>query len=74
MHRTQIYFDEPLFDELKRQASLLGVSISAYIRDTLKKDIEEKNRKKPSIDFDSVAGIWADRDISVESIRKSAWK
>ena len=39
MHRTQIYFEE-----LKRQVNTLGVSLSAYIRDTLKKDLEEKKR------------------------------
>jgi post-segregation antitoxin (ccd killing protein) len=74
MHRTQIYFDEPLFDDLKRQANLLGISISAYIRVTLKRDIEEKKQKKPSIDFDAMSGIWEGRDITIESIREKAWK
>jgi len=73
MHRTQIYFDEPLFDELKRQSSLLGISISAYIRDAIKRDIEDKKRK-PSVDFDEVFGMWAEKDITIESIRKRAWK
>ncbi|HIP61648.1 MAG TPA: hypothetical protein EYG98_03745 [Sulfurovum sp.] len=73
MHRTQIYFDEPLFDELKRQSSLLGISISAYIRDAIKRDIEDK-KQQPSVDFDGVFGMWAEKDITIESIRKRAWK
>ncbi len=74
MHRTQIYFDEPLFHDLKRQASLLGVSISAYIRDTLKKDIEEKKQQSSSIDFDAMSGIWKDKDVTIDSIREKAWR
>ena len=31
----------------------------------------EKNKGKP--DFKSVFGIWKDRDITIESIRKKAW-
>ena len=31
----------------------------------------EKNKGKP--DFKSVFGIWKDRDITLENIRKKAW-
>lgn len=74
MHRTQIYFDEPLFEELKRQANTLGVSLSAYIRETLKKDLEEKKKKPSSVDFSNFSGMWEDRDITQESLRTKAWK
>jgi len=74
MHRTQIYFEEPFFEELKRQASSLGVSLSAYIRDTLKKDLEEKKKKPSSVDLSHFSGMWEDRDISQESLREQAWK
>jgi len=32
----------------------------------------EKSKEKP--DFKSVFGIWKDRDITIESIRKKTWK
>jgi len=74
MHRTQIYFEEPFFEELKRQANTLGISLSAYIRETLKKDIEEKKKKPSSVDLSNFSGMWEDREITQESLRKKAWK
>lgn len=74
MHRTQIYFEEPFFEELKRQANTLGISLSAYIRDTLKKDLDEKKKKPSSADFSNFSGMWKDRDISQDSLREKAWK
>jgi len=74
MHRTQIYFEEPLFDELKAQANALGISLSAYIRNTLKKDLQEKNNKPQTNDFSQFAGMWEDREITQESLREQAWK
>jgi hypothetical protein len=74
MHRTQIYFDEPLFEALKRQASTLGLSLSAYIREVLKKDLEMKKREKKSLDFSDFSGMWKERDIDQKSLREKAWK
>jgi len=74
MHRTQIYFEEPFFEELKRQANTLGISLSAYIRETLKKDMEEKKKKPSSVDLSNFSGMWEDRNISQESLREQAWK
>lgn len=73
MHRTQIYFEESLFAELKIQANSLGLSLSAYIRNVLEKDLQE--RKKPQLlDFSDYAGMWESREISQKSIREKAWK
>ena len=74
MHRTQIYFEEELFSELKKQANQLGLSISAYIRDTLKKDLQKRQQEPKKVDFSEFAGMWKDRDISIEKIREKAWK
>ncbi len=74
MHRTQIYFEEPFFEELKRQANTLGISLSAYIRDTLKKDLDEKKQKPSSTDFSNFSGMWKDKDINQDSLREKAWK
>jgi hypothetical protein len=74
MHRTQIYFDEPLFEALKREASTLGLSLSAYIREALKKDLEMRKREKKSPDFSDFSGMWKERDIDQKSLREKAWK
>ena len=74
MHRIQIYFDESLFEELKSQANSLGLSLSAYIRKILQKDLEEKRKKLQSLDLSNFSGMWEDRDVTQESIRKKAWK
>jgi len=38
------------------------------------KNIEVENKKnKEKPDFESVFGIWKDRDITIENIRKKAW-
>ncbi len=74
MHRTQIYFDEPLFEALKREANILGLSLSAYIRETLKKDLETKRGEEKSPNFSDFSGMWKDREISQETIREKAWK
>jgi hypothetical protein len=74
MHRTQIYFEEPLFEELKAQANALGISLSAYIRNTLKKDLQEKKNKPQSNDFSQFAGMWEGRETTQETLREQAWK
>jgi hypothetical protein len=74
MQRTQIYFEEVMLEELKQKARNLGISLSAYIRDVLKEDLENKKQRPKKLDFSEFAGMWQDRDISLEDIRKSAWK
>jgi len=74
VHRTQIYFEEPLFDELKRQANILGISLSAYIRDVLKKDLDNKNREPTELDLSQFSGMWRDREVTQETLREQAWK
>ena len=74
MHRTQIYFEEQCFESVKKKAKSLNISVSAYIRDTIKKDLEVKNTNQRPIDLSSFSGLWEDYDISIESIREKAWK
>ena len=72
MHRTQLNFDEVLFDSLKARANSLGVSISEYIRGLVKQDLEQNLKNKN--DFSKFAGMWEDRDITLEDIREKAWR
>lgn len=41
MHRTQIYLQDALYENLKTRARSVGVSISELIRRTLEKDIQK---------------------------------
>ena len=74
MHRTQIYFEEPLFREIKRQANALGLSLSAYIREVLQRDIDNRKKKPQKLDLSEFSGMWEDRNITQESLREKAWK
>jgi len=74
MHRTQIYFEETLFEELKQQANTLGISLSAYIRDTLKKDLQNKKNNTNTTDFSQFSGMWENREVTQSSLREDAWK
>ena len=74
MHRTQIYFEESLFEELKAQANIMGISLSAYIRETLKKDLRQRKRTPKKPDLSQFAGMWEGREISQETLREEAWK
>ena len=74
MHRTQIYFEEQFFESVKKKAKSMNISVSAYIRETVKKDLEIQNKRQQPVDFSDFSGLWEDYDISIESIREKAWK
>jgi metal-responsive CopG/Arc/MetJ family transcriptional regulator len=74
MQRTQIYFEQPLLEELKQQAKMLGISMSAYIRQVMQEDLHKRKQQKQNLDLSQFAGIWKDNEISQESIREKAWK
>ncbi len=74
MQRTQIYFEESMLKELKQKANALGISLSAYIRDTLQKNLDNDNQKPSKLNLSEFAGMWKDRDIDIQSIRDDSWK
>ncbi len=74
MHRTQIYFEESLFEAIKQRANNMDLSISAYIRATMEAELEQQKPKQQPIDFSDFAGMWQDYDIDQQSIREKAWK
>ncbi|MCF6262904.1 MAG: ribbon-helix-helix protein, CopG family [Xanthomonadales bacterium] len=74
MHRTQIYFDEPLFAAIRQRAARANLSISAYIRELIQKELELEKELMVPVDFSGFAGLWEDSEISQESLRQKAWK
>lgn len=74
MHRTQIYFEESLFEAIKKRADNMDLSISAYIRVTMAADLEQQKYKQQPVDFSDFAGMWQDYEIDQQNIREKAWK
>ena len=74
MRRTQIYFEEQFFESIKKKASSMNLSVSAYIRDAMRRDMEVQNKKQQPIDLSDFSGLWQDYRISIDSIREKAWK
>ena len=74
MHRTQIYFEEDLFEAIKLKARNSKISISAYIRLTMAAELDQQKLKTQSADFSGFAGMWQDYDVTQKVIRSKAWK
>ncbi len=74
MHRTQIYFEEDLISEIKKAAQQTNLSMSAYIRNVLKKELAKSQSSQTQVDLSAFTGIWQDRDINQEKLRAKAWK
>ena len=74
MHRTQVYFDESLYEEIKKEAARQGLSMSAYIRQALKKELIRRKRTAIKPDLRKFAGLWGDREVDVSRLRKRAWR
>ena len=74
MHRTQIYFEEAFFEQIRQEAARMGTSVSAYIRSVLQRDIDQKQRNNNQPDLRSFAGMWQDNDIDIDTLRDKAWK
>jgi len=64
MKRTNIYIDDDMIAELKRESKQNNTSISEIIRDSLKN--RNKNRKSNILSkLNNVFGLWKNRNINV---------
>jgi hypothetical protein len=74
MHRTQIYLQDQLHEQLKRRARSVGVSMSELIRRTLEKDIEKDTLADAKAFFERLQPLQSFADVDaqtyVESLRK----
>ena len=74
MHRTQLYFDEDIFEQVRQRSQGMGVSVSAYIREAVRKELEREQAEAAPLDLSEFSGMWKDRDITQQSLRDKAWK
>jgi len=64
-----------MFEQLKQRARRMGISVSAYIRETLQRELNKEPQGTGTPDFSDFSGMWKDRDdITQESMREKAWK
>ena len=66
MHRTLVQLDESLYQELKRRAFELGISLSALVRNLLSQVVSGKKKKRMRIDQFKFIGMGRtkERDIA----------
>jgi len=74
MHRTQIYFEDDLISDIKTAAQQTNLSMSAYIRNVLKKELAQQKAEHVKVDLSAFTELWQDRDIDQEKLRAKAWK
>lgn len=74
MHRTQLYFDESIFEQVRQRAAAKGISVSAYIRQVVSQDLERTSTTSQSLDLGEFSGMWDARDIDTRALRDKAWK
>jgi hypothetical protein len=55
-------------------AGKLNITVSAYIRDVLKKELAVQKELSQPVDFSEFSGMWKDQNITQESLRNKAWK
>lgn len=61
--------------QISSQIDMLSYSERIRLLDKIVRtlDVPVKVPEKKTADFDAAFGLWANRDISVEEIRKKAW-
>ncbi|MDD4963695.1 MAG: ribbon-helix-helix domain-containing protein [Gallionella sp.] len=76
MHRTQIYLQDALYDRLKHQSQIVGVSISELIRKAVDKDLNQYEAHRASLFFESLKPLQSfantDSEQYVDELRRSS--
>ena len=76
MHRTQIYIEEEIFQKARKESEILGVSISEFIRMSIKKNIQKNSINNINVFFDNLKPLESFKDINpkeyVDNIRSKS--
>jgi hypothetical protein len=57
MHRTQIYLQDTVYEQLKHKSRLIGVSISELIRRAVEKDLNKPSSNEARAFFDALTPL-----------------
>ena len=68
MKTAQVYFEDNIFKQLQKEAQKRNITISELIQELVPTSIKKKSA------FDKMVGIWKDKNIDIEEIRKKAWR
>ena len=66
MHRTQIYIEEEIFQKARKESEILGISISEFIRMSIKKNIQKNSANNINVFFDNLKPLESFKDINPE--------
>ena len=76
MHRTQIYIEEEIFQKARKESEILGVSISEFIRMSIKKNIQKNSTNNINVFFDNLKPLESFKDINpkeyVDNVRSKS--
>ena len=76
MHRTQIYIEEEIFQKARKESEILGISISEFIRMSIKKNIQKNSANNINVFFDNLKPLESFKDINpkeyVDNIRSKS--
>jgi len=57
MHRTQIYLQDTVYEQLKHKSRLVGISISELIRRAVEKDLNKPDHNEARAFFDALTPL-----------------
>ena len=57
MHRTQIYLQDTVYEQLKLKSKIIGVSISELIRRAVEKDLSKPNSREARAFFEALSPL-----------------
>jgi hypothetical protein len=57
MHRTQIYLQDTVYEQLKHKSKLIGISISELIRRAVEKDLNKPDSNDARAFFDALTPV-----------------
>ena len=76
MHRTQIYIEEEIFQKARKESEILGISISEFIRMSIKKNIQKNSVNNINVFFGNLKPLESFKDINpkeyVDNIRSKS--
>ena len=76
MHRTQIYIEEEIFQKARKESEILGISISEFIRMSIKKNIQKNSANNINVFFGNLKPLKSFKDINpkeyVDNIRSKS--
>ncbi len=66
MHRTQIYLDEHLVQEIKKVAKMHNITMSAFIRNVIKKELQKYKKESFASFLENLEPLESFKDVDTQ--------